>query len=338
MSQNKNLVIINNEKVSQEANSFYCDNIDMKSIPEGLSNKLEVLFIGRKSIVERFHKINLKKIIIKSNIFSFLFAIFKTFKNKETNYLLISISPYTFFSYFFLFIFRKKIFIYLRSNGYEEYKAILGFIGPIIYHVMYIFVTFGSKIIVCQKRLAKNRESNLVFPSELDNNWLENTTKAQIDIPKLLYVGRIKVEKGIFSLIKIFDQITIDAELTIVGKIKNVKKNSKKINFINYCNNTSELIKIYDSHNIIILPSFTEAHPKVIDESLARKRPVIVFNEISHVIQNRSGVFISKRNINSLIETIDFIMKNYLKIQNDILKNKLPTKQSFISQMTDILR
>ena len=338
MSQNKNLVIINNEKVSQKANSFYCDNIDMKSIPEGLSNKLEVLFIGRKSIVEKFHKINLKRIIIKSNIFSFLFAIFKTFKNKETNYLLISISPYTFFSYLFLFIFRKKIFIYLRSNGYEEYKAILGFIGPIIYHVMYIFVTFGSKIIVCQKRLAKNRESNLVFPSELDNNWLENTTKAEIDIPKLLYVGRIKVEKGIFSLIKIFNQITIEAELTIVAKIKNIKKNSDKINFINYCNNTSELIKIYDNHNIIILPSFTEAHPKVIDESLARKRPVIVFNEISHVIQNRSGVFVSKRNINSLIETIEFIMKNYLKIQNDILKNKLPTKQSFISQMIDILR
>ena len=338
MSQNKNLVIINNEKVSQEANSFYCDNIDMKSIPEGLSYKLEVLFIGRKSIVEKFHKINLKRIIIKSNIFSFLFAIFKTFKNKETNYLLISISPYTFFSYLFLFIFRKKIFIYLRSNGYEEYKAILGFIGPIIYHVMYIFVTFGSKIIVCQKRLAKNRESNLVFPSELDNNWLENTTKAEIDIPKLLYVGRIKVEKGIFSLIKIFNQITIEAELTIVGKIKNIKKNSDKINLINYCNNTSELVKIYDNHNIIILPSFTEAHPKVIDESLARKRPVIVFNEISHVIQNRSGVFVSKRNINSLIETIEFIMKNYLKIQNDILKNKLPTKQSFISQMIDILR
>ena len=338
MSQNKNLVIINNEKVSQEANSFYCDNIDMKAIPEGLSNKLEVLFIGRKSIVEKFHKINLKRIIIKSNIFSFLFAIFKTFKNKETNYLLISISPYTFFSYLFLFIFRKKIFIYLRSNGYEEYKAILGFIGPIIYHVMYIFVTFGSKIIVCQKRLAKNRESNLVFPSELDYNWLENTKKAEIDIPKLLYVGRIKVEKGIFSLIKIFNQITIEAELTIVGKIKNIKKNSDKINLINYCNNTSELVKIYDNHNIIILPSFTEAHPKVIDESLARKRPVIVFNEISHVIQNRSGVFVSKRNINSLIETIEFIMKNYLKIQNDILKNKLPTKQSFISQMIDILR
>ena len=55
MSQNKNLVIINNEKVSQKANSFYCDNIDMKSIPEGLSNKLEVLFIGRKSIVEKLY-------------------------------------------------------------------------------------------------------------------------------------------------------------------------------------------------------------------------------------------------------------------------------------------
>ena len=49
------------------------------------------------------------------------------------------------------------------------------------------------------------------------------------------------------------------------------------------------LIKIYDNHNIFILPSFTEAHPKVIDESLARLRPVIIFEEIKHIIQNRKG-------------------------------------------------
>ena len=96
-------------------------------------------------------------------------------------------------------------------------------------------------------------------------------------------------------------------------------------------------MKIFDDHNISILPSFTEAHPKVIDESLARIRPVIVFEEIKHVIKNKKGIFVSKRNAKSLLETIDFIMKNYSEIQESMHKNKLPTKQEFISQMSNIL-
>ena len=97
------------------------------------------------------------------------------------------------------------------------------------------------------------------------------------------------------------------------------------------------MIKTYDNHNITILPSFTEAHPKVVDESLARARPVIIFEEIDHVIQNRYGIFVSKRNAKSLSETIKFIMNNYMNIQENMKKNKLPTKQEFISQITRIL-
>ena len=149
MNPNKKLVIISKEKIFKKDNSLYCDNIDIKSIPEGFSRNLKVSVIAVKSNIIRFHKINLEQIEIASNIFTFLFNIFKTFKNKDVNYLLISITPYTFFAYLLLFIFRKKIFVYLRSNGYEEYKTILGSIGPLIYHIMYISVTFKSKIITC---------------------------------------------------------------------------------------------------------------------------------------------------------------------------------------------
>ena len=58
--------------------------------------------------------------------------------------------------------------------------------------------------------------------------------------------------------------------------------------------------------------------PKVIDESLARARPVIIFEEIQHIIQNRKGIFVSKRNVKSLLETINFIMKNYINIQESM--------------------
>ena len=176
-----NLVIINNESVFKENNSFYCDNIDMQSIPEGLSKNIEVSLILRKSKIKRSHKINLNKITINSNIFGFLLSIFRTFKKKETNYLIISVTPYTFFAYILLFIFRKKVFLYLRSNGYEEYKTILGFIGPIIYHLMYIFVTFKSNIIVCEKKLIGNKKNDLVYPSQLDSNWFKDYKKPLLD-------------------------------------------------------------------------------------------------------------------------------------------------------------
>ena len=155
-----------------------------------------------------------------------------------------------------------------------------------------------------------------------------------ISLPR---IGRIKVEKGIFSLLKIFDEIAIDAYLSVVGKREKGYSINKKVSYIGHGYDAPALIKIYDNHNISILPSFTEAHPKVIDESLARARPVIIFEEIKHIIQNRKGIFVSKRDTESLLEIINFIMKNYLDIQESMASNKLPTKKEFIAQMSNIL-
>ena len=66
-------------------------------------------------------------------------------------------------------------------------------------------------------------------------------------------------------------------------------------------------------------------------------RPVIIFEEINHVIKNQKGIFTSKRNAMSLSNTIKFIMDNYVNINKSIKKNKLPMKQEFISQMCKIL-
>ena len=337
MNAKKDLVIINNEKISKNNESFYCDNVDMKSIPEGLNESFKVTLIARKSKVKKTRKINLEKIEVSSNVFEFFSKILKTIKKDQTNYLIISITPYTLFAYLLLLLFRKKIFVYLRSNGFEEYKAILGFIGPIIYYVMFKIVSFKSNIIVCQERLFKKGKFEIVFPSELNSLWLENLQEPILDKPRLLYVGRIKVEKGIFSLLNIFNEINEDFNLSIVGNNDNKNPDGNKIKYIGYGYEADELVKIYDSHNISILPSFTEAHPKVIDESLSRKRPVIIFKEIEHIIQNKKGIFVAERNSKSLLETISFIMKNYKDIQASMSKNILPTKKEFISKMSNIL-
>ena len=127
--------------------------------------------------------------------------------------------------------------------------------------------------------------------------------------------------------------------LTIVTSEKEFKfkKEYSNVKLISFENYNDSIIKFYDDHGIFILPSYTEAHPQVLDESLARCRPVIIFSDINHVKRDRKGVFVCNRNIDSLENTINYIVNNYEQIINKIKKNKLPTKKTFINEMKKII-
>ena len=329
----KELYIITNESFYYQDKNYYCDNIDLKSIPEGLSKYNETHIIGRKSNISRSKKVEIKKIKIYNNIFSYLFSLMKSFRTQKSCYLIISISPYTFFASLFLKIFFKRHFIYLRSNGYEEYKEILGLIGPFIYHLMFSIAAVNGNLISCRKHILKNKKGKIVHPSQLNKKWFISPKSLKFKKIHLLYVGRIRVEKGIYSLLKIIKNSEI--KLTIVTPEKNLRIQSipKNVNVIHFENYKDSIIKFYDKNCIFILPSFTEGHPQVLDEALARKRPVIIFKEISHVLRDRKGIFISKRNINSLRKAIKYIETNYQKIKKEMKKNKLPMKENFILEL-----
>ena len=333
----KDLVIINNEKIFEENETFYCKNLDLKILPEELNEYYKVQYIVRSSSKKSDQKINLKNIKAASNIFKFIYFILKTFKNPNVSYLLVCITPYTFFSFLFLFLFKKRVFLYLWSSGHEEYKHILGSWFVWIYHIMYVIVTSNSKVIICHERLYDKKKSHLVRISRLDDRWLKDHKDAPLDKIRLLYVGRMSSEKGIFDFLKMFNQIKFDVHFSIVGNSENKNILNKNIKFLGYISDEQALINVYDNHNITILPSFTEAFPYVVDESLSRKRPVIIFEEISHVAKNKSGIFVSKRNIESFLETTKYVMENYNKIQKDIEKNILPTKKQMLEQITKIL-
>ena len=331
------LIIINNEKIFKENNNYYCDNLDLKVLPEGLSQYHEVNYIVTTSKKKGGQKLNLKNINAAPNIFKFIFFILKTLKKPKTSYLLISITPYTFIAFLVLFFARKKTVVYLMSNGHEEYKYILGSWAVWIYNLMYILVTLNSKVMVCHERLYKKSKSHIIYPSRLDDSWLSNHKKPLLDKIKFLYVGRLNPEKGIYDFLEMFEKAELNAELTIVGDKKNLKISKKNINMLGYISNTQLLIDAYDNCNIMILPSYTEAHPYVVDESLSRKRPVIIFEDIAYVKREKKGIFIIKRNELSLIETTKYIMKNYELIQKEIEKNILPTKRIMLKNISDII-
>ena len=177
----------------------------------------------------------------------------------------------------------------------------------------------------------------LITPSELDQMWFNKLKKAKLDFPRLLYIGRIKKEKGIYSLLNLTKDFDFKFKLSIVGGINSNMSKNKNIKFLNEVAEKKRLIKLYDSHNIFILPSYTEGAPKVILESLARKRPVIIFRNIKHTKLNYKGIFVCDRNVFSLKKKINFIIKNFKIIKNDMNKNILPTKKSFQKELLNIL-
>jgi len=202
-----------------------------------------------------------------------------------------------------------------------------------------------SHLISCRKYILKNKKGDLVSPSQLDESWFNNTVDKNFDQIKLLYIGRIKIEKGIYSLIDMMKGQDSETYLSIVGAERNYTQIYKDIQWTFQRNVTvyemetskQKLIKFYDDHNIFILPSFTEGHPMALLEALARKRPVIIFEEIKHVIGDKKGIFVSKRNSHSLAETIDYIKKNYRKICEQMGQNKLPNHKDFIKEFGNLI-
>ena len=202
---------------------------------------------------------------------------------------------------------------------------------------MYKIVTSSSSVIVNNKRLFNKKKCYLINSSRLDDLWFKDYKEAPLDKIKLLYVGRINPEKGIYDFVKMFDHIKLDINFTLVGEPKNLKVENKNIKLLGYISNPKSLIDIYDEHNIIVLPSFTEGQPYVIDECLSRKRPIVIFDNISYVVNNRKGIFISKRDVDSFEKTIKYIINNYKEIQKNIEQNKFLTKKNMIKQISDII-
>ena len=192
-----------------------------------------------------------------------------------------------------------------------------------------------SNLISCRNHILRGKKGKIISPSQLDSVWLRQPKNLDIKNFKLLYVGRIRVEKGIFSLAELIKNKR-DITLTIIGAEKGRSSgiNQSNIKILPRIVNKTKFIKCYDDHNVFILPSFTEGHPMVLLEALARRRPVVIFEEIRHVIGEKQGIYVSKRNFVSLLGTLNEIKKNQRKIQKDMKKNKLPLYKDYIEKFS----
>lgn len=133
---------------------------------------------------------------------------------------------------------------------------------------------------------------------------------------KYLYVGRLIDKKNIRTLIEEFN--SNGKKLTIVGEgckemeLKSIAKNN--IAFLSFIPN-NELGAIYSSHNVFVLPSFSEPWGLVVEEAIYYGLPVIVSDAVGcqseMVVQPNTGIVFNLNEINGLKKAIAEIENKY---------------------------
>jgi glycosyltransferase involved in cell wall biosynthesis len=92
-------------------------------------------------------------------------------------------------------------------------------LDPLFIILCLLLVAAFLILISCREYILKGKKGKIVSPSQLDSIWLRQAKKFRNKNFKLLYVGRIRVEKGIYFLTNLIKNKR-DISLTIVGAEK----------------------------------------------------------------------------------------------------------------------
>jgi len=156
----------------------------------------------------------------------------------------------------------------------------------------------------------KYKNKTIVIPNGVDSKFFKSLKNIKQQKNIILFVGRIKKEKGINEILNISKQLPQyefwfagQGPLESVIKGKNVKNFGFK--------NKKELIKLYNQATICIQPSYREGFSNVGLETISCGRALICTPPFSEYIENgKDGIIIPAKDERALKEAIVDLMEN----------------------------
>jgi len=229
--------------------------------------------------------------------------------------------------------------VHTTSKGYEEYLyrycpfkyltwkeriSKLGYIKiPIMLEKMAL--RNSRKIVAVSNGIKNELESwygqkNVkMIRKGIDVRKLCKPKRSENDVPKVLYVGRLVGQKGVFSGIEALANIEKKYEFLVVGNgplrrrlEECCKKKGINARFFGYVEE-SKLYQLYSRSDILLMPSFYETEPLVGMEGAGSGLPIVAFKgaAIEDIVCKENREFIVKTgDIKALSESIKFLLDN----------------------------
>jgi len=213
-----------------------------------------------------------------------------------------------------------------------------------------IFFSFLSRIIlILIRKIVTKNNSKIIFQNRYDqalilkdkksllkksvliqgvgvkvNNksYQEEAVRKEISV---VMASRLLKDKGViefFEAAEIISDIRGDVKFTVAGDIDLGNPNSltqlefddmRKHKFINFLGHVSDMDKLFEESNIVVLPSYREGFPKVLMEAASNSKPSITADVpgcSEAVKHNVTGLLVPPKNTQALVEAIVYLLDN----------------------------
>jgi len=176
-------------------------------------------------------------------------------------------------------------------------------------------------------------ENVIVSPNYVDEKLFspdvdEKRVRQQLSIPShekmIIYMGRLSYEKGVDVLVKAFSIIQNDvynAKLVIVGdgpEKDKLKEDCQKLNVhekVIFIKSVAHNLvpNFLAASDIVVLPSYSEGHPKFLIEAMIMGKPIVATNVpgITDVVTHlKEAVLVEAGDANALAKAIELLLKD----------------------------
>ena len=217
------------------------------------------------------------------------------------------------------------------------------FLRPMIVRILVnaryiVFLSPGlkEKILEALPRELRKRieEKSSIVPNGISRTWfLESKKKKLDDSFKILFIGELNKNKNILTVIKsvrMLRQKGVNAILIIVGagplqsRIEKIANTETWIKFLGYVNKKSDIERIYEESNTLVVPSKVETFGMVYAEAMSKGLPVVYSKKqgISGFFEEgSSGFAVDPNSAKSIVEALLLIMARYSNMSEMAKKN-----------------
>jgi glycosyltransferase involved in cell wall biosynthesis len=231
---------------------------------------------------------------------------------------------------------KKPVVLFVRQNLEAlievRYSGINRFVGKKFTQFLYAYARrFHKNAMIVS---VGDEMYNYFKPAFRNNAYISDSIVSEkLQLPprkefskavKLLFVGRLEPEKGLFDLVKAVKLIneSIEVSLTIVGEGgvgEELRAFVSKLNlshcvkFAGYQPFGERLFELYRSHDVMVISSYSEGLPKIINEARAFAMPIVstkVGGIAKELKEDETCLFVPPGNPKMLAAAVVFLLHN----------------------------
>ncbi|ANH80934.1 hypothetical protein A8C56_08010 [Niabella ginsenosidivorans] len=332
----KKVLIIPNSGLTKIKEDFYVDERTGKFALElqNLGNK--VIFFGQAVKVDTIiHTFKLKENGIE------VISLDRK-KNKLLNYICLyikSLKPIFSADYIYIFypnalkftgleaiLLRKRYGLYIRGMNHlkGKFSRILYKNSDAVFTVSNFFTAYVNKVV--GKNIAETIRPMIALTNKDIIRDRVYNAKHQY---KLLYLGRITKEKGLYELLEAINELKSDGinlQLKIVGdgdEINSLKKTCRQLNLLDTvsfegpCYDQRLIVKYYLNADIYILPTYSEGFPRTLYEAMVYGTPIVTtfVGGIPSIMKNEFNCLeIIPQSAKSIVDVVKRLITNYSQV------------------------